>query len=175
MSGLFRSVLTKLAQAIGASYIGFSQSGAGAAAMTLQEKERYTLEVTDFLNDDGVRVGTVSGHDDITGLRKALAALPQRGRLIFPNPVNPATGYTISDTLAFVDKAGCVIDFNNCLINAAGFTGTLRDAVTFKGMSEAVIGDVFVLGNMTYVNRGVFFDADATHISILQHCHNVGD
>lgn len=141
-------------------YIAYTPAGTSAVITTVQAKLRESVSVLDFgAVGDGVT-------DDTAAIQAAIDATPQRGVLVFPQASNPAGGYRITNTLNFINKAGCTIDFNNQIINAAGFTGAAKAAIFFSGMSEAVITNAFVLGNTISVNRGVFFHADATHTSI---------
>lgn len=100
-------------------------------------------------------------NDDTAAIRLAWSAVPVGGKLIFPQ----ALGYKITDTIQFFDKGRVTIEFNNQLIDATSFD-TLKDALQFKGISQSKIGDIFIIGNTDYVNRGVLFDADADSITI---------
>lgn len=73
--------------------IVFTQSGVGAGPRSTQVKLREQwVSVTDFLCDDGVMVGAVDGHDDTSGIRKAITAAAGKS-LFFP----PGFTYTVKD------------------------------------------------------------------------------
>jgi hypothetical protein len=61
MSGIFRDVLAKLKQSVGASLVGFDQACAGAVLRTMQSKSEEQLSVFDFMTGEqilDVRSGT---------------------------------------------------------------------------------------------------------------------
>lgn len=147
--------LVDLAASAGASLVGFVQFGVGAIKRTIQDKLRETISVKDF-----GAVGDLVA-DDTAAIRAAWAALPIGGKLVFPS----ATGYKITDTLQFFDKGRVKIDFNSQLIDASSFS-TPKIGLHFKGVSHARIDGIFIIGNTTNVDKGVFFDADADSITI---------
>ncbi|MDE3023644.1 MAG: hypothetical protein KGI54_17660, partial [Pseudomonadota bacterium] len=97
-------------------------------------------------------------NDDTTFIQNAFNALGQHGRFSLGIASNQSLGYVISNTVTVTGKGNAVIDFNNQIINASGFT-TLKDALVFLDNSEAEIDGINVLGNTTYVQRGVYFSA----------------
>ncbi|MDE1998040.1 MAG: hypothetical protein KGI52_03820 [Burkholderiales bacterium] len=148
----------------GDALIGVKLSASNAISRTQHDKNAEIVSVKDFgAVGDGVT-------DDTAAIQYAINALNPRGTLFFPSA---SSNYMITNTLSFINKPGCVIDFNNQQINATGFSGTAKPAVYFKGVSEAVIKNIFLIGNTTYVSQGVFFDADANHISIHMDVQNI--
>lgn len=99
--------------------------------------------------------------DDTEAIRRAWAALPVGGKLVFP----PVTGYKITDTIQFFDKGRVTLEFNGQLIDASSFASP-KVALHFKGISQSTVGNIFVIGNTTNVTTGVLFDADADSITI---------
>jgi polygalacturonase len=84
--------------------------------------------------------------DDSSAIALAIAALTTGAKLIF----NESTAYLLSSTLEIFNKPRTNIDFNKQLIYANGAIG-----IHFKGMSQSVIDNIFVIGSGT--NTGVDF------------------
>lgn len=142
---------TDLAASTGSALVGHIASGAGSVATTVQVKLRERVSVKDFgAVGDGVT-------DDTAAIQAAWDSLTDGSTLTFP----PGTAYKITDTLEFFDNGRVTVEFNGQLINASSFTGTARPALHFKGISQSRIGGIFVIGNLTSVSKGVWFDADA--------------
>lgn len=148
--------ITNLAAAAGSSLIGFIPAGFNAVARFIQDKLREIPSVGDWgTAGDGVV-------DDTNDIKNAIADLPQRGLLTFA----PGTAYKITDTILVQGKAGSVLNGGNQQINAASFSSIAKSALKFNGMSEARIGNIYVIGSTTYTSEGVYFSADATNITI---------
>ena len=109
-----------------------------------------------------------TGVADSTDAWKAAAADLTTGKTFY---VPFGTAYKITDTIEFFDKPRCTFQFNGQLIDARDFAETPKNALHFKGISQALIDDIFLIGNTEFVQAGVSFDADPTNISI--HC-NIG-
>lgn len=119
--------------------------------------DRTTKSVKEFgAVGDGI-------NDDTAAIQAAMDWLSSNGgsKIFFPDAVS----YKITDTIKIFNKPRSVIDFNMQLINAVGFT-TLKPALHFKGISQSVIDNIFVIGNNNTTQYGVWFDADASNVSI---------
>jgi hypothetical protein len=108
-----------------------------------------------------------TGAADSTAAWKAAAADLTTGKTFY---VPFGNSYKITDTIEFFNKPRCTFQFNGQYIDASGFTQA-KNALHFKGISQSRIDDIFLIGNTTFVQAGVSFDADAANISI--HC-NIG-
>ena len=135
--------------------VEYDPAGTGAVTTNVQAKLRESVSVKDFgAVGDGVT-------DDTAAIQAAIDALPVRGKLFFP----AATAYKITDTIEIFDKAGCVFDFNNQQINASAFA-TPKVGIHFKEIAEALVTNIFLIGDTTNVTKGVFFDAAAGEVTI---------
>lgn len=148
--------ITNLAGSTGSSLVGFLQSGAGAVLSDVQTQIRQ-LEFTPqqfYLISDG--------NDWAPAIMRAWAAMTDGSKLFFPS----RTSYPINSTLNFFGKGRVQIDFNGQLIDASGFSGSVKNGMTFKGISQSRIGGIFIIGNKTFVSSCVEFAADALNPTI---------
>lgn len=140
----------------GALGVGFTQTGTGAVLRLVSSelKEVFTPQQFGALGD-----GTT---DDTAAIQRAIDSLPARGHFFLPTPT---VSYKISSKINFINKPGCVFDFNNAFIDASSFSSA-QTALYFKGISEAIVRNIFIIGNTTNVSSGVEFDADVSNITI---------
>ncbi|MCX7289734.1 hypothetical protein, partial [Janthinobacterium sp.] len=156
MSGMISSLAKRnmkaLASAIGATLIGFVQSGIGAVLRSILEKMRETVSAQDF----GV---AGDGTDETTKMQKALDSLTQGGTLICP----PNATILISAQLTF--KPNTRLELNGATIKQkAGantgdlmYVGASASGVTIRNgtIDINVVGQAYV-GAKTDVGRAIF-------------------
>jgi hypothetical protein len=113
--GTVKDYLDALQGSGGAALMRFLQSGAGAAARTVQDKLRDVISVKDFgaVGDDVA--------DDTLAIQRAVDATPAYGELFFPNGK-----YRITSPIEMGDK--CIT------IAGAGFLNTLIRCIGCDGL-----------------------------------------
>jgi hypothetical protein len=102
---------SQLAASTGSSLVGFVQSGTGAVARTVQDKQRETVSVTDFAADgvSGVKVDPTGVVDSVLGIQ---AAFNTASKVLIPSG-----SYKISASLLIDGNLSVVGDgFNKSLL-----------------------------------------------------------
>lgn len=157
--------LVQLASSVGASLIGFIQSGIGAILRNLQDKIRETVDVADYLPIGYVRDGSVDYH---VAIQAAISALftAGGGTLHFPN-------FTLNHgTTPLVFKNNITYKGKNRKVSKLIYTGTTDQIViqnTLNGSTDASINIEnlwFSASSLTAYN-GNLFDTGSSllHIS----------
>jgi hypothetical protein len=166
MSGLFRQILSKLASAIGAELIGFSQSGTGAILRTLKDKIREDITVLDFMTAAqiaDVRAGTFL--QDVTSAMNAAAtaAALAKKRLFVPSGGYKMTATWIVPPEVYVlgESAGMQTDYDpgaTFLYGAVIFKAHTGNAITKTGATAytpgAPIENITISSNRTNYPSG---------------------
>jgi len=153
-----------LASSGGAKGVGFIQTGAGATASELETQTRLIQRTPQQFYE------TADGTNWKTAIDKVIAASGAAEQVAFTRLPDDADSpnYTIQDTIEIFDKPRCQIDFGGQLIDATGFSALAVPAVAvdFKGISQGVVGDLFVIGHATKTSTCIRFGADGDSSSI---------
>ena len=159
--------LAALAASGGSALVSFQQSGTGAAARTVQAKERDVLHVADFLPVGYVTNGT---EDYTTHMQAAInEAVASKRRLVFPNGTFAVSGTGLS--IALTGPQQLVIQGqgsqNTVLYNANG--NVLRVSGQFLTVS-----DILLLSNgggHTVLQTGLLAQTLWTQVAISQNAN----
>jgi hypothetical protein len=141
-----------LADDDGSDWIGFEQAGAGAVAISAQDKMRQIVSVKDFgAVGDGVT-------DDTVAIQAAIDAIPANSTLVFPIGSSYFVGDLAGDTAAFTITKNIRLICNNstfiCTASGAASAATMFKFVDCKAYVDSMQLDQT---NFSFVgtNRGV--------------------
>lgn len=158
--GILGTVLAQLAQAAGASLVGFIQAGAGAIQRTLQAKNREIISVADYgAKGDGVT-------DDTAAIQAAANAAAGKA-LYFPGV---AASYKISTAINLANSTRVYGDGKGSVVKQASgdmsaFMVSNKSGVTVENLvilcevagTVAYNGGVYLLGASKCTVRNVEF------------------
>lgn len=139
--------LRSLAGFAGASLIGFLQAGLGAIAESLQSRERWVVNLTDFMSDTDrslLRAGGVTGNVSaaFTSAEAALGA--NGGTIMLPAGIFLADNYNPTKHNVTLQGAGREATIIRARVAGAG---TTVGVITLNNVSRGAIRDLSLDGN----------------------------
>lgn len=134
----FQSFVSNLASSIGASLVGFIQSGLGAVARTTQEKLREVVSAKDY-------GATGDGTDETTKVQLAINSLSTGGGFVLVNRgvVYNQASLTIPFNVVLLDEANSRMVFTHTAVQP----GILDSHLTFRDIRPNNASRVYLVPN----------------------------